>query len=67
MTHPKLPRQSPGTIHTPAIVDCGAPSAQTRASIEIFWSTARREAVHICGTPALAPSICAVLRAGGQP
>jgi len=67
MKHPTLPKQVLRTIHTSAIFDSQPPRAQTRASIEISRSTARREAVHICGAPARQPRICAVLRTGGRP
>lgn len=66
MKHPKLSRQSPGAIHTPAIGDCGAPSAQTRATVDLSGSTAQCKAVHTCGAPALRPCICAVSRDGGR-
>lgn len=52
MKHSLLPRQGQRTIHTPAIFDSGAPSAETCARTGMAGSTGLIEAVHVCGPTA---------------
>lgn len=66
MKHSILPGQAHRPIHTPAIVDFGAPTPEARANTGFAGSTATNEAVHVCGLFTWQPNAGAAQRSESQ-